>query len=49
MKLQITWWGDLQVGFGVIKWALRDFPSGPGVKTLHFHFRGRWFNPWLEN
>ena len=23
----------------------RDFPSGPVVKTPHFHFRGRRFDP----
>ena len=23
-----------------------DFPGGPVVKTLHFHCRGRGFDPW---
>ena len=24
----------------------KDFPGGPGVKTLSFHFGGHRFNPW---
>ena len=28
---------------------LGDLPSGPVVKTLHFHCRGRRFNPWSGN
>ena len=27
----------------------RDFPGSPVVKTLHFHCRGRRFNPWSGN
>ena len=30
-------------------WQGRDFPGGPVVKTLRFHFRGHRFNPWLGN
>ena len=26
-----------------------DFPSGPVVKTPHFHCRRHRFNPWLGN
>ena len=26
--------------------VLRDFPSGPVVKTLHFQCRGHGFDPW---
>ena len=29
----------------IVKKALRDFPGGPVVKTLHFHCRGHRFNP----
>ena len=25
------------------------FPGGPVVKTLHFHCRGRGFDPWSGN
>ena len=27
----------------------REFPGGPVVRTLHFHFMGHGFDPWLEN
>ena len=27
----------------------RDFPGGPVVKILCFHFRGHGFNPWSGN
>ena len=27
----------------------RDFPGGPVVQTLSFHFRGHGFDPWLGN
>ena len=26
-----------------------DLPGGPGVRTLHFHWGGHGFEPWLEN
>ena len=26
-----------------------DFPGGPVGQTLHFHYRGHKFNPWLGN
>ena len=32
-----------------IKPQFRDFPGGPGVKTLPFHCRGCGFDPWLGN
>ena len=31
-----------------IKTTMRDFPGGPVVETLHFHWRGHAFNPWSE-
>ena len=32
-----------------LKKKSRDFPGGPGLKTLCFHCKGREFNPWLGN
>ena len=29
--------------------VLREFPGGPVVRTLGFHFEGHGFNPWLGN
>jgi len=31
------------------RYTSRDFPGGPVVKALHFHYRGLWFDPWLRN
>lgn len=27
----------------------REFPDGPEVGTLHFHYQGPGFNPWSGN
>ena len=27
----------------------REFPRGPVVRTLHFHYRGHEFDPWSGN
>ena len=27
----------------------QDFPGGPVVKTLNFHYRGYRFDPWSRN
>ena len=29
--------------------GLRDFPGGPVVNNLHFHYLGYQFNPWSGN
>ena len=31
------------------EYSKRDFPSGPVVDTLHFHYRGYGFEPWSGN
>ena len=31
------------------KYASRDFPGGPVIRTLHCHCRGHGFNPWSGN
>ena len=43
-------WGGLQArGYYLepsVKRPQRDFPGGAVVKNLHFHCRGRRFDPW---
>ena len=34
---------------GVRKTGFREFPGGPAVRTLCFHFRGPRFDPWSGN
>ena len=41
---------DLNMHFtSLIESGLREFPGGPVVKILCFHYQGPGFNPWLGN
>ena len=38
--------GNPTIGYLILKNSFRDFPGGPMVKTLCFHYRGHGFDPW---
>ena len=40
---------QMEIFLRVLKRKQSDFPGGPVVKTLPFHYRGRRFNSWSGN
>ena len=42
-------WQKQLVCWEGLKTQVRDFPGGPGVKTLCFQLRGSVLDPWSEN